>query len=98
MRGIEGLNYPLAYAPISIDYTDENGNMIHIGYIPNLCYVVGSKRNYNSDGTCKSKYEVVFVDKIVDFENKIIETSIPKYEERHFGKYCCNFENKIFYS
>ncbi len=83
---MEVVNYPIAYAPMSIDYPDEYGNMIHIGYIPNMCYVVELKRIYNSDGTYKNRYQVVFVDKIIDFENKKIENNIPKYEIRYYDK------------
>ena len=83
---MEELNYPIAYAPMSIEYPDEDEVKIHIGYIPNMCYVVGLKRIYNSDGTFKSRYQVVFVDKIVDLENKKIETDIPKYEVRYYDK------------
>lgn len=87
---MEELNYPLAFAPMSIRYPDKEGYMMHIGYIPNMCYVVSLDREYNSDGTYISRYKVVFIDKIVDLENKKIETNIPKYEGRDFRKYCCN--------
>lgn len=89
---MKNLNYPIAYAPMSIRYPDEEGYMIHIGYIPNLCYIVGLEREYYSDGTYKSRYKIVFVDKIIDFENKKIESIIPNYEGKDFRKYCCNFE------
>ena len=89
---MEELNYPIAYAPMSIDYPDEDGNMIHIGYVPNMCYVVELKRIYNSDGTYKNRYQVVFVDKIVNLENKKIETDIPKYEIRYYDKCYVNAE------
>ena len=82
----EVLNYPIAYAPMPI----VNNSDKTIGYIPNLCYVVGFKRKYKSDGSYNSQYDVVFIVKIIDVEAEKVEMIIPKYDNDY--ECCSNFE------